>query len=151
MPWWLQRQSSKWEWPIQICQRINYSPCFWLRWLMPWNDPTRDFALHLLMMEENSNRQCRAGLKYPSQVLWIWGETVAFSCLQQLQRTQLFHLSFTEPGNVILVLPCILSVSRGQHHTNRSISVFASRKIICVASPYELNFGTCASKWSNSS
>ena len=31
---------------------------------------------------------------------------VAFSCLQQVQRTQLLHLKFTQPGKVILVLPC---------------------------------------------
>ena len=30
-----------------------------------------------------------------------------FSCLQQVQRMQLFHLIFTEPGKVILVHPCI--------------------------------------------
>ena len=29
-----------------------------------------------------------------------------FSCLQQVQRTQLFHVIFTQPGKIILVQPC---------------------------------------------
>lgn len=45
----------------------------------------------------------RAGLKQPSQVWWIWGEWIAFYCLQ---RAQLFRIIFTELGKVILVQPC---------------------------------------------
>ena len=40
-------------------------------------------------------------------------ETVAFSCLQQVQRRQLFHLIFTHRGNIFFVQPCILHVKVG--------------------------------------
>ena len=43
--------------------------------------------------------------------MWIWGDTTVFSWPQQVQRTQLFHLIFTEPGKGILVHPCSPSVS----------------------------------------
>ena len=41
--------------------------------------------------------------------MWIWDDTIAFSCLQHVQRTQLFHFISTEPGKVILVQPCTAS------------------------------------------
>ena len=90
---------------LMLTNKYGYSTC--RRWKRRCQRYTWGFQILIIfwtsyvLVCSYKNSKYREPLKYPSQVLWIRCETIAFSAPVAGRKTQLFNNIFTEHGKVI--------------------------------------------------